>query len=161
MTQQFPDWIPFVSLIITLLCSFFSISMALLGVIIGGGVAYLNQSRLQKQQREWDLDDKNRLWKRERIEKHLERSKEFLSRLHQVAIVFSESQLEDILKEISIEYGRFISDISIVADTEIVDILNEFKEVSSKTEDKEFRLLKKYLVKVIDRLSSMLEDTYR
>jgi hypothetical protein len=40
----------------------------LLGGVLGGGITYFVQSRLQGRQREWALDDQRRQWRRTRLE---------------------------------------------------------------------------------------------
>ena len=65
---------------------------ALLGVVIGAAGTYLIQSSLQKRQRDWDLDDQKRQWKRERLKRLSDQLSDVMAVLHKM---FTEAKNKD------------------------------------------------------------------
>ena len=57
----------FVSENSTALVGVFAAVLALIGALIGAGITYFTQTRNLKRQRKWELDDRKREWKRQRL----------------------------------------------------------------------------------------------
>ena len=176
MTQQFQEW---VLLVITSLCSLISV---LLGVIIGGGITYLNQSKFTKQQREWDLDDRKRRWQRENLkelETHIDKyvidylftlNKTQLNKFGAPTPMPTEKFIEEITKR-QMNFVQYMANVDISFDpilsqlllSDWYEIINKSLGYNSFDQDTQNQIINEaYLInqKIKKRFNELYEATY-
>ena len=133
----------------------------ILGGILGGGITYFVQAKLQERQRVWSLDDQRREWKRSQIKIISEQTNALAAEFFKREWSLEESAFEMTLAE-------FIVKVDTSFDTELDNIIHQSwiprltKVLGGKKEERN-KMLKEFKeanFMLQSRVNKLVEETY-
>jgi hypothetical protein len=152
----------------------FAAIAALIGVIVGGLLGaigtYLAQSKLLNKQREWQLDDQRRRWRREELDKLSTHIRQLTKRVGVMAAkvidgVDTKMDHSELLREIN-ELGSLMT----YQDEELTKLVDKYidiaKEITVEIEAKNITAMATKPLfeinrQVIGRLEELIKETFR
>ena len=137
--------------------------VALLSVALGAAGTYFIQSRQQKMQRDWNLDDQRRHWERERLKRLSDQLSELMAILNKIFSGFYEKS-EEGFDEYKSEYidkaSKLGADVDVAFDGELNDLFDRFMEISSLASTKTQIEVKGAYKKVQRRISTLYDGSF-